>query len=60
MLAWMQKETVERQNSILATGCRSEELRKPKKQLNAQHVSTALDEFKSQIIALDSNILFIF
>ena len=48
MLAGMQKETVERKPCVLDTGGQSEELRKPKKQLNSKHVSTALYEFKYQ------------
>jgi hypothetical protein len=57
MLAGMQKETLGHQHYVLATVGQSEELRKPKKQLNVEH---ALDEFKSQTIVLDSNIFLYF
>jgi hypothetical protein len=54
------KETLGYQHCVLVTVGQSEELRKPKKQLNAEHVITALDEFKSQPIVLDSNIFVYF
>jgi len=57
---WVAEETVEDQLCVLATGGKIKELRKPKKQLNAKHVSTTLDEFKSQNIELDSNIFVYF
>jgi hypothetical protein len=57
---WVEEETVERELCVLATVGQSEELRKPKKELSAEHVSTNLDGFKSQNIELDSNIFVYF